>query len=132
MGHHEPASGSDQDLKDKSKPKAVSFNMAILTCYAANTGLSCELGPLLDDGAPYSAIGQVNLSLLSNHLGLSENPKIDAIPQALGIHTHWQYGIGEHASPACRILGSIVLTATSDQGTPVQITHLFWMVHLSG
>ena len=88
--------------------------MANLTGSAANTGLSSELGPLLDDGAPYSGIGQVELSLLADHIGLSPNSKIDAIPQALGSHTHWQYGSGEHASSARRILGSIVLTATSN------------------
>ena len=98
--------------------------MATLTGSAANTELSYELGPLLDDGAPFSAIEQVELSLPADHIGLSPNPKIDAIPQALGSHAHWQYGTGEPASPARRILGSIVLTATSDHGTPVRITHL--------
>lgn len=97
--------------------------MAILTGSAANTGLSYKLGPILDGRALYSAIGHVELSLLTDHIGLSLNPKMDAIPQALGSHTHWQYGTSEHASPARRILGSIFLTATPDQGT-VRITFL--------
>lgn len=68
-------------------------------------------------------MGNVELSLLADHIGLSPNPKIDAILQALGNRTHWQYGTGERANPARRILGWIVLTATSDQGNPVRITH---------
>ena len=123
-GHHDSATSSGQDRKEKPKLKAVSFNMATLTSSAAKTTFSDKLGPLLNDGAPYSAIGQVELIFLADHIGISPNPTIDAVPQALGSHKHWQYGTGEHASPARRILGSIVLTVTSDQGTPFQITHL--------
>ena len=87
-GHHDSASSFGQGGKEKPKPKAVSFDMATLTSSAANTGFSDELGPLLDDRAPYYAIGQVELSLIADHIGISPNPTIDAIPQALGSHTH--------------------------------------------
>ena len=96
----------------------------ILTSYSASTTSSIDHGPLLDDGAPYSAIGQIQLHLLADQIGISPNLKLGAIPQSLKGHTHWQYGTGEHASPPRRILGSIVLTATSDKGNPVSITHL--------
>ena len=127
------SNGDSEDRKDKSKKKTISFNMAtlttpsdkdILTSYSVSTSSSIERGPLLDDGAPYSAIGQIQLNLLANQIGMSPDLTLGAIPQALNGHTHWQYGTGEHASPPRRILGSIVLTATSDTGNPVSITHL--------
>lgn len=98
--------------------------MTVLADSSASTGTMPQPEPLLDDGAPYSAIGLVELDPLTDHIGLSPKPQLGGILPALEGHTHWQHGTGEHASPARRILGSVVLSAKSDQGNPVRITHL--------
>ncbi len=105
---------------------AVSFNMASLVGSAASTTVNVpsETGPLVDDGAPYSAIGMTELLSLSNKLDINIPIKLESIPSSLNGHTHWQYGTGAHSSSVRRILGSIVLTACSDTGRDVKITHL--------
>lgn len=112
------------DQGEKSKKKTLSFSMAKLSGSSASLPITGLLGPLVDDGAPYSAIGQVELNLLTEHAGLQTDHKLDKIPKALKGHTHWQYGTGKHASPARRILGSTVLTAISDSSNSINITHL--------
>ena len=106
------------------RKKTVTFNMATLVVSSALSLTSNMIGPLVDDGAPYSAIGLVKLKDLAKKLGLSSNWKMAQIPSVLEGHSHWQYGTGDHASPTRRIMGSIILTATSDTGRPVDITHL--------
>lgn len=111
-----------QDGNGNGKKITVSFNMATFVGSSANTTSSDELGPLVDDGAPYSEIVLVELNLFVDHL--PSNPILETIPESLKEHTHCQYGTGRHASPARRILESIVLTAESDNRNPVRITHL--------
>lgn len=81
-------------------------------------------GPLVDDGAPYSAIGQVELMLLRNHLGMNDKVQLEPIPDALNGYTHWQYGVGKHSSDARPILGSVEVNARTDSGREVMIRHL--------
>lgn len=121
--HHESSSNPAQDRYEKSEPKNRPFSMAILTGSSASTGSVPQSEPLLDDGAPYFAIGLMVVNLLTYHVGLSLNPQLGGISPVLEGHKHLQYGTGEHASPARRILGSFVLSAKSDQGT-AHITHL--------
>ena len=118
--------GSDQNTTTEEKPRTVSFNMACLvgsSCCTKN-GQNVALSPLVDDGAPYSAIGLIELNSLARQLNISKPLELDNIPKRLDVHTHWQYGTGEHSSPRRRILGSIVLTAIADSGRKVLITHL--------
>lgn len=117
-------SNNDSNDGEKNKRKTISFSMATLRGSSASLPTTGQLGPLVDDGAPYAAIGQVELNLLTEHAGIQTNCKLDKIPKSLKGHTHWQYGTGKHASPARRILGSTVLTATSDSGNSINITHL--------
>lgn len=110
------SSNTNHEKSHNWKKKAVSFNKATLTTFSSSTkNCSVELGPLVDSGAPYAAIGLFELNLLADHVGIRSNPKLDAIPNSLKGHTHMQYGDGEHASVPRRILGSIVLTARSDE-----------------
>lgn len=76
------------------------------------------MGPL------HSAVESVELDILSDHMVISSNSALDAIHQSLKKRTHMKYETGQHASSWRRILGSIFLTAISNRGTPVHITHL--------
>ena len=77
------SSDGQQDRNDNEKKKTISFNMAALVGSSGNTFPSAKRRPLLDDGAPYSAIGLVELKLLADHVGLSSDFKLAAIPHAL-------------------------------------------------
>ena len=117
------SSASSAFARDQKK-NAISFNMAALVGSTASTYTKPELGPLVDDGAPYSAIGLVELNLLKEHHRSGSPKKLDPIPSSLSGHSHWQYGTGEHSSPARKILGSTVTSAQSESGRTVRITHL--------
>lgn len=106
------------------KKKSVSFNMAKLIGSSAATTVSKDLGPLVHDGAPYSAIGLVELKWRGKKLDPALSLTINPIPMTLNGYSHWQYGTGEHASQSRKILGSVVLTAQSDGGRLIDITHL--------
>lgn len=56
---------------------------------------SGKLGPLVGDGAEYSAIGTVELKIV---FVIDGDDIVDNIPFSPHGHTHWQYGQGEHAS----------------------------------
>lgn len=104
--------------------------MAVLSDGNCSTAASCNfigekfVWPLVDDGAPYSAIGNVKLRLLLGHLGKEGGFVIEPIPSSLHGHTHWQYGVGEHASAPRAILGSVKVPAVSENGRSVLIRHL--------
>lgn len=67
--------------------------MALVTCFYSNNGTKTpDIGPLVDSGAPYSGIGLVELKVLADYIGFSQNPKLDYILLALNGHTHMQYG----------------------------------------
>lgn len=87
------------------KRKSVSFNMAVLSgnkCSlndiidgSCNLCVTEAMGPLVNDGAPYSAIGNVRLRLVENHIGNDAGLEIEPIRLSLTGHTHWQYGKGD-------------------------------------
>lgn len=110
----------DKKNGDNSK-NTVSFNMARLSQNSVT--LDDAVGPLVDDGAEYSALGIVELKLFEE-LYRDTNTEMDPIPASLEGVNHWQFGVGEHASESRRILGSVVLTAKSDSGRHVRIRHL--------
>lgn len=102
-----------------SSPAVLISNMAI---FRNDSNKPC--GPLLDDGAPYSALGEVELRILLDELGLTFPRQIDPIPRSLQGFSYFQYGTGSHASQSRKILGSVVLTAYSDSNRPIDITHI--------
>ena len=120
---------SDSTSKSYSNTKkTISFNMANIFS-STSTTKNCTfvdpfLGPLVDDGAPYSAIGNIELRLLQDQFGYEIDAQFDSIPDSLDGHTHWQYGIGQHSSAPRRILGSVLLSAQADSGRKVNIRHL--------
>lgn len=90
------------------------------------SGKHCDnyVGPVVDDLEPYSAIGIVNLKLLYDHLSTSSNILFQPIPDAIVGHTHLKYGFCNHDSPAFRILGSVMISATFDGGSSVSTRQL--------
>lgn len=56
----------------------------------------------------------MELILLQNTLGIGESIKIEKIPDTLNGHTHWQCGLGKHASDPRRVMESVSLLATFD------------------
>ena len=82
-----------------------------------------DVGPLFDDGAPYSAIGLTELHILKQQILLNFTGTLDNIPSSLNARCFWQYGCGNHASAKRRILGSVLLTALSDDDSLIRILH---------
>lgn len=118
-----------QGKNHSSKKKTVIFNMATLSSFAS--GFSSDInsvvyikGLLVDDGAPYSATGQIELKLLLDHLGSDLSKMLDPIPDILNGYTHWQYGIGKHASAPRKFFGSTSLKTYTNSGLEVNIRHL--------
>lgn len=73
-----------------------------------------NLGPLLDDGVLYSAIGEEELQLLKHELDLPEDCDLDPIPLTFHGFTHWQYWVCEHSSAPFPILGFLALRDCTD------------------
>ena len=84
-----------------------------------NSQQPVSLGPMVDDGAPYSALGSTELRLL----GLSDD-NLDPIPSTIATFKYWQFGSGAHSSPAKPILGSTKLYFRSDSGQKISICHI--------
>lgn len=81
-------------------------------------------GPLVDRNSTYSAIGQAELKLLADHLVLRLNPSLALIPEQLKGYNHWQYGKENHACQPRNTIGSYVISARTDYGNTIRITHL--------
>lgn len=106
----------------RQNAKTVTFNMVRLGTHY-NEAVSYS-GPLLDDGAPYSGLGEKELEALAPVLLPFWDKVYEPIPASVASCPLWQYGSGTHSSKARKIVGSVVLCATSDQGSPVEIRHL--------
>jgi len=102
--------------------KKVSFNMVHLSNDSNLIG--SPIGPLLDDGAPYSGIGEEEFNMIQKYVCPEWTGGYGMLPDIVKNRPYWQYGIGSHASKSRRIIGSVVITARSDQGGDVSIRHL--------
>lgn len=100
----------------------MSFIVGLLT--ACTTTSPRHNGPLLDDGAPYSAIGVVEVGLLFVLTNIDVS-RLEPKTKAVSNFGWWQYGQGEHASTRGRILSSVNFTTLSDRRNQFQILHLF-------
>ena len=86
--------------------------------YPKNNPPHCDLGPMLDDGAPYSALGIIELKMLRPIIDM------DPIPSPISEFEYWQFGSGAHSSAAKPILGSTNIKCKSDHGSPISIRHI--------
>lgn len=82
------------------------------------------VGPLLDDGAPYSGIRSAEFTVLQPVLLPSWNGQLQSLPEELQSRPFWQYGSGGHFSESRRILGSVLLCAKSLNENLFSIRHL--------
>lgn len=105
----------------------ISFNTASVPQNSKATP-SClttdeSIGPMVDNGAPYSAIGCLELCLLGDENIPDWDGTLDALPPAFVNKRKWQYGVEMHTSESRQILGSKTLTAKLDCAT-INIRHL--------
>lgn len=137
---HEDKSQNQHHQSNSADTKSsITFNMAHIKSFkkcAAIEERECQeisahapsrsdnIGPMVDNGAPYSAIGILDLLLLSSNILPSFEGSLDPVPDAFKAFNGWQYGSGDHASEPRPILGSILLTATVKDGSSVSIRHL--------
>lgn len=111
---------STEQFKNDTQKKSVTFNMVNFRSIEAKNNMPNDfVGPLLDD----SGMGQCELKILQSFLLLNWNGKLDPLRTEILDCPFWQYGTGQHASEPRRILSSVVIKATSDQGSPVHIRH---------
>lgn len=84
---------------------------------------SSNVGPLVDDSAPYSTIEITELRVL--HANDKSKPyNVSPEPKPMGDYNLLRYGQGEHASEPRKILAFISITARSKSGVPINLTHL--------
>ena len=81
-------------------------------------------GPMVDDGAPYSGMGLKEFRVLAEYIMPTWDGKLQPIPEPIADRPFWQYGKGQHASARRPILGSVMLSITSEEGTVINIRHL--------
>ena len=118
----------DDDDKQKSskhdKKPTVTFNMAQLTDHPKNFIDGDFIGPLVDDGAPYSGIGEAEFKVLQPLILPKWSGSYAELPECIADRPYWQYGKGKHSSPPRRILGSVMISARTDGNEIVEINHL--------
>lgn len=83
-----------------------------------------SLGPMVDNGAPYSYIGVSELWKLSSTIPPKFNIEICPIPLELSDFPFWKYGIYNHSSEIRRSLGSVVLPAVYPDELILHSSHL--------
>lgn len=131
IAHQFHATNSAKNTRSNA---VLNFNTAISSLNLLNnhTTLSTLLfnqcstksaNPLVDVGAPYSAISAVELALLRYMVDQPENKTYGAMPNYVSHYRWWQYGSGEHASQRPRISGSAMLSCGSDGANLVSISH---------
>lgn len=104
-------------LSESDYNKMLSAGMVV--SQYTNKGSPRNLGPMVDDGAPYSALGVVELKMICPNVS-----KFDPIPRPISGFRYWQFGSGCHSSPAKRILGSTILNFKSDNDRIVAVRHI--------
>lgn len=123
-----PSKPENNSGLNDSKKKTISFDMAKSFAKNARARICVSnkrfIGPLVDDGARYSAIDMAELKFPPYHLSLGEGFDLNTVPTCLNGYTHWQYGSGSHASSTRKIFGSEVLEATSNNALVKKVRHL--------
>lgn len=78
---------------------------------------------MVDDGSPFSAIGDVELRFHQKPLADREMV-LDPKPSELYGCDFWQFGAGGHASRRGRVVVSIVLLVTTDPENQITLRHI--------
>ena len=138
--NEKPVKQLHQSPDSSDTVQTLTFNMATVVdksgtlhsqmTHVKDTDLSFEdlitkgLGPLVDDAAPYSAIGIDELKFVANLVFRDWSGYIDQKPAALSKINFWKYGSVTDASPKREIIGSILLPVICSSGSIVNIRHL--------
>lgn len=93
--------------------------MASLSTPKRNSLNLSELGPLLDDGTPYSGLKNIEFERFRTRTLPNWNGVLDPLPEQIRHRAYWQNGAGNHASPALKIIGSIFIPLYSDCNNPI-------------
>lgn len=101
-------------------------NESCSSLVVSNIGCSSSnsLGPILDSGAPFSAIGVTELIVLRKSIGVSPLNSYDPIPRQLASYKYWKYGVGSQSSSKRLIMVYVVLNCRSDLKCQISIRHL--------
>ena len=83
-----------------------------------------NVGPLLDDGALYSGLDLENLELIQHLVCPEWDGKFEELPKTIRHQPFSQYGVGHHPTNLPQILGFVIVTGQTDQGSEVEIRHL--------
>lgn len=122
------ANSSDSPIFGEETVKRVSGRNHLLLILSSLDRLLLvsiiQIGPLLDDGAPYSGIGLVEFKLIQSILLPHWKGRYDYLPSCVQDRPFSQYGTGTNSSKARKILGSVLLSARNDRGTTISIIHL--------
>lgn len=86
----------------------------------------------MDDGAQYSGIGMVELSMIKELVTSGWHGDLDPWPASVADTSYWQYGNSDHSSKARPIIGSIVLQIQTNHNNIADIHHLVIKGHRSG
>lgn len=125
---HTKANGSPQANPKKKPNVSLGFTSALCkSLLAGNVAQSAisdfrKVGPLVDDAAPYSAIGEMELHIIEKqvlHLPVLE-PKLKIFAN----HDTWQYGSEDHDSQRKLILGSVEIFVKTYNDDLISICHL--------
>lgn len=102
----------------------MTFGMVTMICCCSKIVLNHPkyLGPLLEDGSPYSALCKAELCCLIN-LNF-KSVVLDPVPNHVSCYKYWQYGQGQHSSTLRDVISSFKLDFSTDIGTHVTIKHL--------
>lgn len=92
----------------------------LLTKSCSNTAF----GPMVEGGAPYSAIGVVEPSLICSSPDQRSPSNLDPLPPPVSHLKWWQYGARQHSSPRRNILASVTVSCLIDSGQVINICHL--------
>ena len=109
-----------------SKPhpyrKTMTFNTAKFNDESSFS--SCYvIGILVYGGARSSALGLVELKILSPYLHNNGIGKLDPLRPTIVDCTHWQYGSGSYFSDSQWMLGSTMISARLNDGPMINIWH---------
>lgn len=100
---------------------------SILNCSTAsqsNNPSGPKLGPMIDDGAPCSAIGKTELLIQARGSATSSNDLICPLPESMSHMKFSQFGSGAHASAAKPIIGSSSIQFCTDYGNTISVRHI--------
>lgn len=106
-----------------SSSNEIASTISICNCSNRESEIK-EIGPVLGEFAPYSAIGIRKVRAVSWSILPSWNGSFDPIPELIADNAYWQYGVGAHASPVCPFIGSIVLHVLNKEGSQLDLRHL--------